>query len=85
MRHGVDITHAPFDGKKKWADRLRFGMSKTGKPWSEAQEYEDKRAVAEMVAKAPDKALHPSKEDLIKAFIQMIERRLNEISVGLKH
>ncbi len=85
QRYTVYVTHPPFDQKKKWSDRIRFGMSKAGKKWPEKNEYEDKRAIAEMVTKAPEKALHPSKAALINSFIASVESKIAEISSGLRH
>jgi putative ATP-dependent endonuclease of OLD family len=43
-KYGVDVTHRPFDEKKKWSDRIRFGIKTAGKgDWPEKEEYEDKR------------------------------------------
>lgn len=85
QKYNVDITHKPFDQKRKWSDRMRFGMTKAGKTWSESMEYDDKRELAKLVEKNPDKALHPSKEDLVKGFAETVVNRIDEISKGLKH
>jgi putative ATP-dependent endonuclease of the OLD family len=82
--YAVDVRIPPFNQKKKWSDRIRFGMTKAGKPWPEEKEYVDKRAIADLVVANPSKALHLSKVDLIKAFAQAVQNRLAEISTGLR-
>jgi hypothetical protein len=83
--YSVDVGRRPFNEKKKWSDRIRFGMGKVGKPWPEKQEYDDKKAIAELVSKDPGRAIHPSKLSLVEAFADAVEAKLTEISTGIKH
>jgi hypothetical protein len=66
----------------------QFGLTKCGKTspsgevWLEKDEYEDKRAIAELVVKSPATAIHPAREEVIKAFIASLEAKLAVLSTG---
>ena len=87
-RFSVDVRNRPFDAKEKWSKRIRFGLTKAGKSsstgevWPEKDEYEDKRAIAELVKANPTTAIHPAREDLMKAFTAALEGKLAALSVG---
>jgi hypothetical protein len=87
-KYGVDVGRRPFDQKQKWSIRIRTGLTKSGKgspsgeAWPEADEYADKRAVAELVVDSPATAIHPARIDVITAFVASIEGRLATLSTG---
>jgi hypothetical protein len=87
-KYAVDVRHRPFDEKQKWTKRIRLGLTKCGKTspsgevWPEKDEYEDKRAIAELVVKSPATAIHPAREEVIKAFIASLEAKLAVLSAG---
>ncbi len=89
-KYAVDVRYAPFDLKAKWSKRIRHGLKKSGKPsstpevWSEKDEYEDKRAIAMLVAKTPGTAIHPAKADVMRNLTSTIEDRLQALSAGAK-
>jgi putative ATP-dependent endonuclease of OLD family len=85
-RFSVDVSHAPFNEKRKWSARMRWGLTKagvssaTGDVWPEKDEYDDKRAIAKIVAENPGAALNPTRESVIDALIQALENKLESIS-----
>jgi putative ATP-dependent endonuclease of OLD family len=85
-KYAVDVRRRPFDQKQKWSKRIRFGLTKCGKTspsgevWPEKDEYDDKRAIAELVAKKPAAALHPSREEIIRTFVAALESKLATLS-----
>lgn len=87
-KYSIDVKSRPFDEKQKWSKRIRFGMmragksSATGEVWPEKDEYEDKRAIAELVKANPQSAIHLSREDLFKTFVAALESKLVAISTG---
>ncbi len=87
-RFSTDVRNRPFDAKEKWSKRIRFGLMKAGKSsangevWPEKDEYEDKRAIAELVKANPTTAIHPAREDVMKAFAATLERKLTALSAG---
>jgi hypothetical protein len=89
-RFSVDVRNRPFDAKEKWSKRMRFGLTKAGKSsssgevWPEKDEYEDKRAIAELVKANPVAAIHPAREDVVKAFVTTLENKLSALSVCVK-
>jgi hypothetical protein len=80
--YAVDVGHRPFDEKQKWSKRIRFGLIKAGKNWPEKVEYDDKRAIADLVASTPATAIHPAREQVLKSFVSALETKLNSISAG---
>jgi putative ATP-dependent endonuclease of OLD family len=87
-KYFVDVKHRPFDEKLKWSKRIRFGLTKSGKTspggevWPEKDEYDDKRAIAELVVKSPSTAIHPAREEVLKAFVSSLEAKLAALSAG---
>ncbi len=85
-KYAVDVRHAPFDLKAKWSKRIRHGLTKAGKSsatgevWPDKNEYEDKRAIAELVVKNPGTAIHPAREELIKSFAATLESKLKTLA-----
>jgi hypothetical protein len=86
-KYAVDVSHAPFDLKAKWSKRIRHGLTKSGKSstggdaWPEREEYEDKRAIAALVAAKPAKAIHPIREDVLKALVKTLEDKLTALAI----
>jgi hypothetical protein len=74
--------------RRSGAKRIRFGPTKAGKSsasgevWPEKSEYEDKRAIAELVKANPITAIHPAREDVMKAFTATREAKLAALSAG---
>ena len=87
-RFSVDVRIHPFDGKGKWSRRIRFGLTKAGKSsasgnvWPKNEEYEDKRAIAQIVKARPATAIHHSRECVIKSFAMALDARLAALSAG---
>jgi hypothetical protein len=87
-RFGVDVRYRPFDAKQKWTKRIRLGLTKAGKSspsgevWPEREEYEDKRAIADLVVKSPGTAIHPAREEVLKVFVGVLEAKLVALSSG---
>lgn len=85
-KYTVDVTNRPFDAKQKWSDRIRRGLaaagksSGTGEPWPEADEYEAKRAIGELIRQNPGAAIHPAHEELIKTFVAALADRMEALS-----
>jgi hypothetical protein len=89
-KYSVDILHKPFDAREKWSKRIRRGLTKAGKssvagdPWPEKDEYEDKGAIANLVALSPAGAIHSAREDVFKTYVNALETRLDALSKGTK-
>lgn len=74
--YGVDIKRSPFAEKRKWSERIRFGMTKSGKQWTEQLEYKDKHKIAEMVKANPAGAIHPSRMEIFTNLTKSLEEML---------
>jgi len=87
-RFSLDVRNRPFDAKEKWSKRIRLGLTKAGKSsasgevWPEKDEYDDKRAIAELVTKSPATAIHPAREQALKSFVATLESKLAALSAG---
>lgn len=87
-RFSLDVRNRPFDAKEKWSKRIRFGLTKAGKSsatgevWPEKDEYEDKRAIAELVRANPTTAIHPAREEVLMTFTATLEGKLSALSAG---
>jgi hypothetical protein len=85
-KYAVDVRRPPFNSKKKWSQRIRNGMSRSGKSspsgetWPERDEMADKRAIAELVARTPAGAIMPARLDVVTAVIRAIEQHLEAVS-----
>lgn len=87
-RFSVDVRNRPFDGKKKWSERIRHGLTRAGKSsangeaWPERDEYNDKRIIAELVAASPSTSIHPAREEMMLSFVATLEAKLAALSAG---
>lgn len=85
-KYSVDVTRRPFDKKQKWSKRIRQGLnasgksSSTGEAWPERDEYEDKSAIAEVVSKHPESAVHPAREDVLNSLVSVLEEKLDVLA-----
>jgi len=85
-KYGVDVGGTPFKQKRKWSERIRRGLSQSGKSsgtgaaWPEHEEMADKKAIAELVAKSPNTAILPAAMPVIEAIISAIEAALEKVS-----
>lgn len=85
-KYSVDVSGAQFKSRKKWSERIREGLKRSGKSsvsgdaWPEREEIADKRAVAELVAASPKNALLPARESAIDSIISAVESELDSIS-----
>jgi AAA domain, putative AbiEii toxin, Type IV TA system len=85
-KYGVDVRAAHFKSKDKWSGRIRKGMQRSGKSsgsgdaWPEHQEMADKRAIAELVAKAPRDAVLPARQSVMDSIVTAVESALDRIS-----
>ena len=85
-KYSVDVTRRPFDKKQKWSKRIRQGLnasgksSSTGEAWPERDEYGDKRAIAEAVAKHPESAVHPARGDVLNSLVSVLEEKLDVLA-----
>lgn len=85
-KYSVDVRHRPFDTNQKWSERIRRGLTAvgkstgTGESWPESNEYEAKRAIADLIVKNPSMAVHPAHESLLKALVSTLENRLGTLS-----
>lgn len=89
-KYSVDVTRRPFDKKQKWTKRIRHGLSVagkssgTGEAWSEREEYDDKRAIADLVAKNPELAVHPAREEVFNSLVSVLEAKLDVLAQSQK-
>jgi putative ATP-dependent endonuclease of OLD family len=87
-RYSVNVRHAPFTAKMKWSKRIREGLRKSGKSsgtgevWPEKDEYEDKRAIADLVAKNPQDAIHTAHKNVIGTLVGALETKLEILAAG---
>jgi hypothetical protein len=80
VKYSVDVTTKAFKAKKKWTDRIRQGLIKSGNSWLEAAEHSDKEAIAKRVAGNPGGAVHVAKLDVLNAIVKLLEDKLNVIA-----
>src|SRR4030066_1535559 len=84
-KYSVDVTHRPFDAKQKWSKRIRHGLTVAGKssgpgnPWPEQHEYDDKRAIAQLVANNPETAILPAREGVLNSLVATLEAKLDAL------
>jgi putative ATP-dependent endonuclease of OLD family len=78
-KHGVDITLPYFKGKTKWSERIKNGLTKAGKPWSDGDKQRDKAEIAKLVANAPEHAIHPERVQVVTTLIAAIDRALKAV------
>lgn len=84
-KYSVDVKHRPFHEKQKWSTRIRRGLLASGKssgagdPWPEHEEYQDKRAIADIVAQNPATAVHPAREQVIISLVAALEAKLSSL------
>lgn len=85
-KYSVDVTRRPFDKKSKWSKRIRHGLtaagksSGTGEAWPEPDEYNDKRAIAELVVAHPESALNPDRESVLVSLVTILEAKLDALA-----
>lgn len=77
--YGVDVTWSVFNGKGKWSERIKAGLTKSGKPWSDADKQRDKAELSKLVADAPERAIHSGRLGVINTLIEAIERTLQAV------
>lgn len=86
ITHGVNVTMAPFNEKKKWSARIRSGLQRSGKSdangeaWSDAAESRDKLAIAQLVAANPGAAILTERLPMLTALISAVESALKALA-----
>ncbi|PSO19533.1 MULTISPECIES: ATP-dependent nuclease [Bradyrhizobium] len=75
--YNVDVTWKIFGGKAKWSDRIKAGLTKAGKPWTDGDKQKDKAEIAKLVTEAPGAAVHPERVQVLKTFVASLEKALH--------
>jgi predicted ATP-dependent endonuclease of OLD family len=85
-KYSVDVRGPSFKSRKKWSERIRSGLSvsgkssATGEAWSEHEEIADKRAIAQLVVGSPNTAIMAASMPVLNAIIGAVDEALEKVS-----